>query len=119
MTQLIGVYDADATVWGELSYWVGARLGVRHCSLCHITHGMFREKEEWKKCRAQLGVEFLTFHRDDQPEDVRDFLDENYPAVVLRDDAGSLVLFMNEEEISACGHSPELFIAEILRRLRP
>ncbi|GDX28913.1 hypothetical protein LBMAG13_13430 [Actinomycetes bacterium] len=31
MSQLIGVYDADATLWGEISYWVGARLGVRHC----------------------------------------------------------------------------------------
>ena len=119
MTQLIGVYDADASVWGEVSYWVGARLGVRHCSLCDITHGMFREKEEWKKCREQLGVHFSTFHRDDQPDDVRDFLDGDYPAVVLRRDDGSLVLLMNEAQISECGHSPELFIAEIQRRLQP
>ena len=36
--ELIGVYDADATLWGEVSYWVGARLGQRHCSLCDIMH---------------------------------------------------------------------------------
>lgn len=117
MTQLIGVYDADATVWGELSYWVGARLGVRHCSLCDITHGKFREKAEWRNCRQELGIEFSTFHRNDQPDDVRDFLNGNYPAVVLRDDNGSLILLMDELQISECGHSPELFVAEILRRL--
>ncbi len=38
VTTLFGVYDADATLWGEMSYWVGARLGVRHCGLCDITH---------------------------------------------------------------------------------
>jgi len=36
--EYIGVYNADASVWGEVSYWFGARIGVRHCSLCDVTH---------------------------------------------------------------------------------
>ena len=36
-TELIGVYDADATIIGEISYWIGARLGIRHCSLWAFT----------------------------------------------------------------------------------
>jgi hypothetical protein len=42
--EYIGVYNADASVWGEVSYWFGARIGVRHCSLCDVTHGMFRNQ---------------------------------------------------------------------------
>jgi hypothetical protein len=36
----VSVYDADAdaTLWGELSYRFGVKLGVRHCPLCEVTH---------------------------------------------------------------------------------
>jgi len=112
--QLIGVYDADGTVRGEVSYWVGARFGVRHCSLCDITHGTFREKSEW---REKLGIEFLTFHRDDQPDDVREHLNGHYPAVVMRREDGRIEGFMNAEDIEACHASPDTFVAEIRRRL--
>lgn len=40
LQRLVGVYDADGTVLGELSYFVKARLGRAHCSLCDITHGV-------------------------------------------------------------------------------
>ena len=42
IVRLIGVYDANGTLSGELAYWIGARLGRRHCSLCDITHGSVR-----------------------------------------------------------------------------
>ena len=42
--EYIGVYNADASIWGEVSYWFGARLGIRHCSLCDVTHGKFRKR---------------------------------------------------------------------------
>ena len=121
MPKLIGVYDADATVWGEMSYWVGARFGVRHCRLCDITHSLFREKSQWRECKnkldTELGVEFEVFHRNDQPQDVRKCIDGNYPAVVMRNDAFELSLFMGASEIATCGASPEQFVAEITRRL--
>jgi hypothetical protein len=37
--RLVGVYNANGTVGGELAYFLGARLGRAHCSLCDITHG--------------------------------------------------------------------------------
>lgn len=121
MSQLIGVYDADATLWGEISYWVGARLGVRHCSLCDITHTLFREKSEWRGCQTKLNsdldIEFETFHRNDQPDDVRQCINGNYPAVVIRDSSGEVSLLMSASEIKACEKSPERFVAEIVRHL--
>lgn len=121
MAKLIGVYDADATLLGEVSYWIGARFGVRHCSLCDITHSLFREKSQWRECQSRLEsdlhVEIETFHRNDQPDDVRACIDGKYPAVVMRGDDGVVSMFMNASEIEACGASPENFAAEIARRM--
>jgi len=117
VTQLIGVYDADSTLWGEVSYWVGARVGLRHCSLCDITHSLFAEKSKWKECRDGLGVDFVTFHRNDQPDDVRQCINGWYPAVVARSESGEMTMFMNADEIAACGESPQQFVVEITRRL--
>ena len=121
MTKLIGVYDADATLLGEVSYWIGARFGVRHCGLCDITHSLFREKSQWRECQSRLesdlGVGFEAFHRNDQPDDVRACVDGAYPAVVLCGNDGAVSMFMSASEIDACGASPEKFAAEISRRL--
>jgi hypothetical protein len=121
VAKLIGVYDADATLLGEVSYWIGARFGVRHCSLCDITHSLFREKSQWRECQSRLEsdlhVEIETFHRNDQPDDVRACIDGKYPAVVMRGDDGVVSMFMNASEIEACGASPENFAAEIARRM--
>lgn len=110
--RLVGVYDADGTVWGELSYVVGARLGRAHCSLCDITHGALRERASWKTCRAGLPVPFETFHRDDQPEAVRTLLGGVHPAVVADTDDGP-VLLLGPPELEACDSSPEALVAAV------
>jgi len=121
ITALFGVYDADATIWGEMSYWLGARFGVRHCSLCDITHSLFKEKAAWQERQRELmniySVDFQAFHRNDQPAEVREVIDGNYPAVVARDETGNFTLFMNDSEISECAKSPEQFMTAIVNRL--
>lgn len=121
ITTLYGVYDADATILGELSYWLGARIGVRHCSLCDITHSLFKQKAAWQNCQTELktthNIELLAFHRNDQPDQVRKVIAGNYPAVVAQDESGQFRLFMTDAEISQCESSPEQFMAEIIKRL--
>lgn len=112
MRGLVGVYDADGTLRGELTYWVGARLGRTHCSLCDITHGTFREKGEWQTCRAGLPVPFATFHRNDQPDAVRAALGNRAPAVVAETDDG-IVPLLDGTELDACGGSPEALVGAI------
>lgn len=114
VTRLIGVYDADGTLRGELAYWVGARLGRRHCSLCVVTHGTFTEKSEWRRCRTALPVAFDTFHRNDQPDDVRRASGGHAPVVVARTDRETIVL-LDDQEISATNGDPEALIAAIER----
>ena len=112
IVRLVGVYDADSTLRGELSYWVGARLGRRHCSLCDITHGSVRRRPEWKTCQAGLPVPFDTFHRNDQPDPVRAAANGQAPVVVAETDAGHVVL-LAAGELDACNGSIDLLVEAI------
>ena len=105
IARLVGVYDADGTLRGEVAYWVGARLGRRHCSLCEITHGTFRRRPEWDTCRAGLPVLFDTYHRDDQPDSVREAAAETYPLVVAVTADGDTIVLLGPAELDACAGS--------------
>jgi len=99
--RLVGVYDADGTLWGEVSYWIGARLGRAHCSLCDITHGSVRVRPEWVACTDALPVPFETFHRNDQPDAVRVAAHDTAPVVVAETDSG-YVLLLAPGDIGRC-----------------
>ena len=117
LARLVGVYDADGTPWGEAAYWVGARLGRRHCSLCEITHGSIRQRPEWVACRDRLPATFETYHRNDQPDPVRDAAGGRAPVVVAVTDAGRHELLLTPEALDACEGSIELLITAIEREL--
>ena len=105
ITELIGVYDADSTLLGEVSYWVGARFGITHCSLCELTHGLFTKKSEWKQCAESLTVPFHLFHRDDAPHDVLTALTGEFPAVLQRTTEGVSVILTKDELKRFDGHT--------------
>jgi hypothetical protein len=113
ITRLVGVYDADHTISGEVAYWIGARLGRRHCSLCDITHGTFRMKAEWKACSADLPVVFNTFHRDDQPAGVRT-VSASLPVVVAETDHEPVVL-LDAAALEACHGDPATMMEAVER----
>ncbi len=117
LLRLVGVYDAEGTLRGELAYWVGARLGRAHCALCDITHGSVRERSDWKACRAALPVAFETYHRDDQPPAVRDAA-EGVTPVVLAETAVGHVVLLGPAELERCEGSVDEFAAALDRALR-
>lgn len=110
--RLVGVYDADGTLRGEVTYWVGARLGRRHCSLCDITHGSVRERREWRSCRAGLPIPFDTYHRDDQPDAVRASSGSRAPVVVAETTSGVVVL-LGPDELHECHGSVDRLMDRI------
>ena len=112
LIRLIGVYDADGTLRGELTYWVGARLGRAHCSLCEITHGLVRERADWKVCRAGLAVPFDTFHRNDQPGSVRQATGDIAPVVVAETDSG-IILLLGPTDLDACDGSVDRLVTAV------
>ncbi|MGO9874352.1 MAG: hypothetical protein ACLPVY_11185 [Acidimicrobiia bacterium] len=108
MRRLVGVYNANGTLGGELAYFVGARLGRAHCALCDITHGLARQRPEWKTCRATLAVPFDTYHLNDQPDTVRAAYDGVAPVVLAETDTDLFVL-LGPDELRACAGSVERF----------
>ena len=110
--RLVGVYDANGTIRGELAYWIGARLGRAHCSLCDITHSAVRERPEWKACCASLTVPFQTYHRDDQPAAVRVAIGNAAPAVAA-ETADGFTLLLGPADLDSCGGSIERLMSAI------
>jgi len=112
IVRLVGVYDANSTLRGELAYWVGARLGRRHCSLCEITHGSVRQRPEWKACQAGLPVSFDTYHRNDQPDSIRAASGGVAPVVVAVTDTGHAVL-LDAGDLAACDGSIDRMVEAV------
>lgn len=110
--RLVGVYNAEGSLRGELTYWVGRRLGRAHCALCDITHGSARESRDWQRCRDGLSVPFDTYHRDDQPDAVRTATADGTPAVLAETGDGIFVL-LDPDELEVCGGSPQRLVDAI------
>lgn len=110
--RLVGVYHASGTPWGELSYWLAARVGGAHCALCDITHGTVREKVEWKRCRAALPVPLETVHLDERDDELRAFTDGRTPCVVA-ETPGGLVLLVDDDQLRSCDGSPRCLVDAI------
>ena len=114
ITKLTGVYDADGSLSGELSYWVGARLGRRHCALCDITHGLFRAKAQWLGMVDQLPVEFTAVHLDERDRSVLDASRGRVPCVVAEFEDGTAEVVIDRDELEACGGDPQRFFELLL-----
>jgi len=115
VTSLVGVYDADGTIIGEVSYWLGARIGRAHCSLCDVTHGMFTERASWREWCQSLTVPFELFHRGDMPADVSAMLTD-LPAVVART-GESVLLVLDHQTLETCDGDLQHFIEQLHRSL--
>jgi hypothetical protein len=111
--QLVGVYNADGTVLGELSYFVRARVGRAHCALCDVTHGRLRERADWRACRQQLRVPFATYHRDDQPDAIRVASSGRVPVVVAQMADEGVRVLLGPEELERCAGSPAHLVEAI------
>jgi hypothetical protein len=111
-SEFIGIYNAESTIFGELSYWIGARLGVRHCSLCDITHGLFAQRSEWKECISTLQVPFITHHINDAPADALHAASGNFP-VILGRSTNRLTVVLNDAQIQNCNGSADALIAAL------
>jgi len=111
---LVGVYHAKGTLTGEVSYWVGARLGRAHCALCDITHGLFRPKAEFEQCRLALPVPFTNVHLDERSPEISVATDGCTPCVVAEVDDGSAsrshLVLLDRDALEACHGEPQALV---------
>ena len=113
IVSLIGVYNADGTLSGELRYWFGARLGRTHCALCEITHGTFLEKDEWKRISRALPVPFDAVHLDQRSPEVRAASGTATPCVIASTGDGFEML-LGPQQLEACRAEPQALAVAIL-----
>ena len=116
LLEIIGVYDAASSITGELAYWVRSRLGRDQCSLCHVTHAPRGPREDWQAVAATLPAPFVTFHRNDQPRDVRALGRFALPVVLVRTSA-SVKVMLEREDIASCAGSAHALGEAIRSRL--
>ena len=96
--RLVGVYDADGGLRGELAYLAG-KLGGRHCSLCDITHSPIRRRRAWDDYVASLPVPFDVVHRNERSPEVRLATEGLEPCVVAVMDDGSVVMLLDDSDL--------------------
>jgi hypothetical protein len=111
--ELIGVYDADGGLLGELRYLAGRGLGTHHCALCDLTHRRLRQRPEWDALVERLGVAFTLRHRNEQADAVRAATAGQLPCVVARRGATFTVL-LGPDDLASCGRD----LDQLERQLR-
>jgi len=115
MQEVVGIYNADGTIGGELSY-AFAKLARRgSCELCDVTHGWNPlGKRSWKAAVEQSDLNLTFIHRDEAlPEQLA--AAGQLPAVVMSSDDGWQVIMTNSE-FAEFKSDPGALIDEIERR---
>jgi hypothetical protein len=114
--RILGVYNADGGLVGELRYIIGHALGRVHCALCDITHSPVRRKREWDALVADLGVHVDLRHLNELDEGERDAVGNRAP-VVLVDRDGRLKLLLDNDQLAALDGSVAAFGIAVRRAL--
>lgn len=114
MEKIIGIYDANSGFKGEFKYIFEKIFYKKHCSLCDITHGSFKEKKEWIEKKDKFPIPVETMHINELEEKLAVFVENKTPCVVLKK-GEEYKLLMTKEELKICDKDPQKFF-EILEK---
>jgi hypothetical protein len=123
--RILGVYNADGGIVGELRYIVGHVLGTVSCALCVITHSPIRRKREWDALVAELDVPVDLRHLNELDEHEAAAVAGNAPIVLLERDGQLETLFdaarLDELDgsVSAFGAALRAALADLSRGTAP
>jgi len=106
--RILGVYNADGGLVGELRYIVGHVLGTVSCALCDITHSPIRRKRGWDFLVADLGVRVDLRHLNELDERETAAVGDSAP-VVLVDRDGMLTPLLDTAQLDALDGSVSAF----------
>ena len=111
VTGLVGVYNADGGLGGELRYLAGHYLRGRSCSLCDITHSPFRRKAAWDAAVADLGIPFTLVHLNEMEPDLAAFVGDRAACVVAETPQGRTIVLGNDDLAALHGDVSSFFAA--------
>lgn len=106
LVEVLGVYNANGGLRGEVSYVVGNMLGRTHCGLCDITHSPLRRKQEWDAMVSRAQVPIRIVHRNETSPAETDALQGiNLPCVLGHDSDGRYEVILNADQLTALAGS--------------
>jgi len=113
VARLIGIYNADGGLRGEIAYLLGHLVGTAECALCDITHSPLRKKTAWKEMEArladELGHEMVLRHRNETTEAEAKASAGREPCVLIEGDDGNLSMILDWNDLQASDGSVEVF----------
>ena len=114
MIRIVGIYNADGSILGELNFAIGKVTGKSDCGLCDLTHGWNPlGKLSWRNACSASSIEIELVHRDELTSDQTEAAGD-LPAVIALLD-GTWRKLMSGEEISSFKGNSSGFLAEIER----
>ncbi|MEN9955118.1 MAG: hypothetical protein RLZZ41_782 [Actinomycetota bacterium] len=121
-TRLIGVYNADGGIVGELKYFFGHLIGVAKCELCDVTHSPIRRKASFDKLaqdlKVEFGLEFALKHLNERTESEIRASSGQEPCVLAQYADGSLGMFLDRAELAVVKGDVAKFEGLVRARLR-
>ncbi len=121
-TRLIGIYNADGGIVGELKYFFGHLIGIAKCELCDVTHSPIRRKASFEKLaqdlKAEFGLEIDLKHLNERTElEIRASSGQE-PCVLAQYADGSLGMFLDRAELAMVKGDVAKFEGLVRARLR-
>lgn len=103
MRKLIGVYNADGGFAGEVAYFFGHLVGIRHCTLCDVTHSPIRKKAEFanlqERLRAEFDIEFVLVHKNERTPEELAASEGREPCVLIEGEQGDLAMILDWNDL--------------------
>jgi hypothetical protein len=119
--RLIGVYNADGGVIGELKYFFGHLIGIAKCELCDITHSPIRRKASFDQLASELkseyGLDFALKHLNERSEAETKASAAKEPCVLAEYPDGSLGMFLDRQELRMVDGNVDRFAKLVRARL--
>ena len=109
MTRIVGIYNADGSILGELKFVASKVVGRSDCGLCDLTHGWNPfGKPSWKSACSASNIEIELVHRNELTEDQRKAAGE-LPAVIIEKHNNWERIMSSDDILTFSGDAPGLF----------
>ena len=119
--RLIGVYNADGGVIGELKYFFGHLIGIAKCELCDITHSPIRRKASFDQLawelKSEYGLDFALKHLNERSDAETKASAAKEPCVLAEYPDGSLGMFLDRQELRVVDGNVDRFAKLVRARL--
>ena len=106
---LIGIYNADGGIVGELTYFFGHLIGVRSCTLCDISHSPIMKKSSFKELEKHLlaehGILVRMIHLNERNEREQKASEGREPCMLLEYPDETISMFLDSTDLKALSGS--------------